>query len=208
MQDVAERAQAKRDLKAQLGGLDRQDEQEIVFKETSPARRMYTIYSMVDGSPISIPYSLLERTLDKTLENGSFMFTAKQSEAPEFKLGQVKCFLHPESPDRAILQDIGLGSTICNAGHLSNSHSKRIHAQHRHSQEWAAYQEYLTEQRENATIDRQERQLEATLALAGKASASEPQLVVTVPTKDAPEPLTCLSCGETIEGKLKDHTCK
>lgn len=199
MQDVAERAQQKRDLKAQLSGLERQDQREIVFEETTPPRQKYTIYSMVNGEPISIPIALLDRTLDKRLPNGDFMFTAIQSDAPEYKLGTVKCFLHIESPEREILEKIGLSGTICTAGHLANAHSRRIHGMHRHSQEWAAFQEHLTTTAAEKSEARQEAQLEATIAMARLAAGpAEPE---------SPVP-TCLTCGVTIKGKLKDHTCE
>jgi len=51
-----------------------------------------------------------------------------------------------------------------------------MHGQHKHSKEWEAYQEHLKEQKEKAAETRQEQQLEATLALAGKREAPAPVL--------------------------------
>jgi hypothetical protein len=56
---------------------------------------------------------------------------------------------------------------------LANSYSKHIHAQHRHKQEWAAYQEYVKEEKEKQAQARQDKQLEATLAIAGKAGGQD-----------------------------------
>ena len=54
--------------------------------------------------------------------------------------------------------------------------------------------------KEQANIDRQERQLEATLALARQAAEPKPE--------EPEAALSCKACGVTIEGKLKDHTCE
>ena len=168
--NVAERMQNIRDLKTQIDEFRNDpDEQEIVFREISPRRKKVTIYSMTDGEPLQIPIAILERTLEKRLPNGDFMFTARKEQAPEYKLGEVKCFLHPESPERPILNDIGLATVSCDAAHLANQHSKRIHAQHRHKQEWAAYSEYIEEQKEQKYQEQQSKQLEATLAIARAA---------------------------------------
>ena len=180
--DTPETAQRARDLRAELGTLA--DEPEIVFKESSPRKRMATIYSMVDGEPLPVNMVNIERVLDKRLPDGGYMFTAKKEEAPEYKLGDVKCFLHLDSPERAVLREIGLAGAYCPAAHLANSHSKRIHAQHRHSQEWAAYQEYVKEQKEREQIERQNQQLEATLAIAGKAATAPPTEVMKCPECD------------------------
>jgi len=166
--NVAERAQDIRDLRGQISEL-RDHGQEILFRETSPARKKVPIYSLVDGEEIYIPVNLLERTLEKRLPDGKFMFTARQHEAPEYKRGNVKCFLHPESIERAVLDEVGLTGITCNSAHLRSAHSKRIHALHRHSQEWAAYQEHMENQKETERNARQDAQLEATLAIARAA---------------------------------------
>ena len=168
--NIAERAQDIRDLRGQIAELrDDPNAGEILFREISPARKKVPIYSMVDGEEIYIPVYLLERTLAKRLPDGRFMFTARQHEAPEYKRGNVKCFLHPESIDRAVLDEVGLTGITCNAAHLRSAHSKRIHALHRHSQSWAAYQEHMENQKETERNARQDAQLEATLAIARAA---------------------------------------
>ena len=180
--NTPEKAQEVRDLRAQMAELA--DDPEIIFKESSPRKRMATIYSMIDGEPLPVAMTNIERALEKRLPGGGYMFTAKKEEAPEYKLGDVKCFLHMDSPDRPILREIGLGGAYCPAAHLANSHSKRIHAQHRHSQEWAAYQEFVKDEKERAQIERENQQLEATLAIAGRASAAPATEVLKCPECD------------------------
>jgi hypothetical protein len=176
---TAERAQNVRDLRDQISNeLQDGEEQEIIFKETSPRKRRVTIYSMTDGEPLSIPRVLMISTLDKRdPTTGAYLFTSRKEEAPEYKLGEIKCFLHLEAPDRPILLEIGLGSITCPAAHLANPYSKRIHGQHRHKQEWAMYQDYLQEQEKQQMNERQEAQLKATLEIA-RAAGGQPKAKV------------------------------
>ena len=167
----AERAEDARDLRRQITGLERGDEQEIVFRENSPQRRKLTLYSMTDGEPIEIPAYMLNNVLAKVQENGEPRFTARKDRAPQYQQGKVKCFLHTESPERFLLDEIGLGNITCPAGKLANQHSRRMHALHRHKEEWAALQEYVAEQKEKDALERQEKQLDATLSLARQAAA-------------------------------------
>ncbi len=169
---IEEKAQRKRDLLVQVEGLDQEDMPEIIFKETSPARRRVMIYSMKDGEPLPIPKYMLDRTLSKRLDDGNFMFTTRKEEAPEYKLGTIKCFLHPESPDRVILEEIGLSGTTCPAAGLANLYSKRQHARHRHKEEWDAYQENLGDKKEQDAIAEQRAQTAAMLALGEKAAGA------------------------------------
>lgn len=182
--DIATKAEEARDLRRQIAELDGEDEREIVFKESSPRKRMATIYSMVDGEPLKVAAANIERVLEKRLPDGRYMFTADPQKAPEYKLGEVKCFLHPDSPDRPTLVSIGLGGAYCPAAHLANNHSRRIHAEHRHGQEWKAYQEHIKEEKERADIERQNAQLEATLAIAGRAAGAEKAELLKCPECD------------------------
>lgn len=181
MQDVvtqptneAQRAQQVRDLRSQIQELEAEDAQEMAFSPP-PQLRTVRIYSRVDGEPLDVPRNSVHHVLQKTLPDKTYMFTANQSEAPQYALGEVKCFLHPESPERetGILEQVGLGGIICDAAHLASIYSKRIHAQHRHGKQWEAVQEYLAMQREEEYRTQQQKQLEATLAIAGKAAGDE-----------------------------------
>lgn len=167
----AQRVEDIRDLRRKIEGLSREDESEFIFRDTSPQRRKVTVYSMQNGEPIQIPSYMLEHVLAKKLDDGRDAFTAFPEKAPVFQRGTVKCFLHVNSPDRMILEEIGLGGASCPAEHLASVYSKRIHGQHRHRQEWAAYQEHLNSLSEQENRDRQERQLEATLAIARTAAS-------------------------------------
>ena len=164
----AERAQDVRDLRDEMVGLTAQDS----VKSIAPSRKMATVYSTIDGEELQWPLNAVARLLEKKREDGKYMFTARKSEAPEYRLGEVKCFLHPESPERPILEQIGLARVTCPAAHLANIFSRDIHAQNRHGKQWQAYQRHIAEQKQREVEERQQQQLEATLALARAASGN------------------------------------
>jgi len=205
-QNIAERTQKIRDLRGQIGGLAADDEQEIVFQEISPRRRKVTIYSMVNGQPVEIPAYMVAGVLEKRLDDGGYMFTAYKEQAPEFQPGTVKCFLHPESPDRPILEEIGLSGVTCPAAHLANMHSRRVHARHRHKEEWAAYCEHVDDQKELERNRHQQAQLDATLEIARAASGQASPVEAPSAAQEEANPV-CNSCGDAIEGALADHQC-
>ena len=169
-----ERAEEQRDIKASLTasqGLDRQEEQELIFKETSPRRRKTTIYRVRDGQPTTVPEYMAIKALDIIEIDGTYRFTSDPAKAAEHKPGTVKCFLHADSPDREVLDELGLSRT-CPMAALKNPHSKRMHALHRHPQEWLAFQEHLEAAEKAEEKAAQKAQLAATLALARGAAAS------------------------------------
>jgi hypothetical protein len=109
---------------------------------------------------------MLGAAMQLTNEDGTFRFVALAKDAPEYKLGTIKCFLHPDSPERPILELVGLGSATCPKATLASLHSKRQHGLHLHKQEWAAYQEFVESEKEAKREKRLDEQLEATLSIA------------------------------------------
>ena len=202
--EVAINAEKRRDLKSQLDGLNTQDQGEIIFMHISPGREPVTIYRAKTGEPTEVPAYMVRAVMEKQ-EDGRPMFVARKGDAPEYKLGTIKCFLHADSPERPILEEIGLAGVTCPAAHLASQHARRQHGLHRHKQEWAAYQEFMEDKKEEKRETRLDEQLEATQGLA-RAASGQP-----VPTgSSSPENANsaCNSCGEVIEGKLADHQCK
>lgn len=208
MQDIAQRERRARDLRSQLEGLSPGLEGDVVFQHVRSRHNLVTIYSMESGEAIPIPEYMVGAVLLKRLGDG-YMFTDNPDEAPKYRQGQIKCFLHADSTERAsgVLNEIGLAGKTCPAGSLANPHSKRIHGQHRHKQEWGAYQEFITDQKEAKAQARQDQQLDATLEIARAAGGQTAPVEVSSPPQEDASP-TCNSCGEAIEGKLADHQCK
>lgn len=201
VQDTGRRAEAVRDLKSQIAELSGQDAAEVVFIDVSPRRQRVTLYRMDTGEPVPVPAYMVEGIMaNAKLPSGGFAFTSDASKAPEYKLGTVKCFLHPDSPERPVLEEIGLGYAFCPAAHLPNEYEKRLHGQHRHRKQWDAYQDYLARQERKKQEDRQDKQLEATLAMARAAGGQPvelqpgPVVVQEIAPQPVGEQLPC-ACG-------------
>lgn len=171
------KAEDRRDLLRNMSDFDVADRQDIIFRETSPDRKKTTIFSMSTGEPLVMPLYQARNAMNKTLSDGTPMFTSKQELAPEYRLGTIKCFLHAEAEEHSILEEIGLGGVHCPKATLSNVHSKRIHAKNRHQREWEAFQDHMADLDKAEEKVRQKEQLDATLALAGRAAQTATPVV-------------------------------
>jgi hypothetical protein len=196
MPGKAETAERVRDLKSQIAGLSAEEVGEILFLEISPGREPVTVYSTEDGSPVPVPAYRINEVMGLTDTKGNHRFVAEAKDAPEYIQGTVKCFLHKDSPEREILAKIGLSGAFCPAEHLASEHSKRIHGHHRHKQEWAAYQEYMENRKEERREARQDEQLAATLTIA-RGGQKEPEFLDAVETPTVAAPGECDICGRT-----------
>ena len=116
----AVQAERMRDLRGQVADIGKTDMPEILFQHISPGREPVTVYSTKDGCPTPIPVYMLGAAMELRNEDGTFRFVADAKDAPEYKLGTIKCFLHKDSPERPILELVGLGSTTCPAAHLAS----------------------------------------------------------------------------------------
>ena len=204
MPGVAEQERRARDLRAQVAELEPGLAGEVVFEHIRTRRGLVTVYSMTDGEALPIPEYMVRAVMTKAVD-GQYLFTDNPSEAPTYRQGTVKCFMHAESSERAsgVLDEIGLAGKVCVAGSLANVHSKRIHGERRHGREWAAYQEFIEDKKEEKAIARQEKQLEATLALAGKAT--DTPVTATVSTTTTGTVGECDICGRTGLKRVKAH---
>ena len=165
-----------RDLRDQDDAL-RAEREGIIFMETSEKQEPITLYALSDGEPIPMSPTIAEMAMRKRFKDGSYMFTDKPEEAPAYKLGDVKCFLHPESWEResGLLEAAGIAGVVCHSAKHPSRFAMQEVAKSKHKKEWQAKVEY--EQQEERREDREQRrqQLDATLALAAKA-AGEPEV--------------------------------
>lgn len=194
----AVKAEKVRDLRGQLTGIDDEDQPEILFQMISPGREPITVFSTTDGTPTAVPKYMIGAAMELKNNDGSFRFVAEAKDAPEFKLGTIKCFLHKDSAERPILQMVGLQSATCPKETLASDHAKRMHALHRHKNEWIAYQEHVEDQKEAKREQRLDEQLDATLALA-RGGQREPEFLDAVETPRTPAPGECDICGKTFK---------
>jgi hypothetical protein len=161
-----ESAEKARDLKQQLAGLGGDDEGEIQFIEWSPGRRMVSLWNMVTGEEVTLPRYQALAALNTPNPRGGWLWTADKNLAPEPRLNSVKCFLHPEAPERELLDEIGI-TQVCMSGQLANESSKRKHAR-RHAAAWEQYQEEIQRRERAAEKAAQAKQTDAILSLASK----------------------------------------
>ena len=187
MAGKAKQAERIRDLTKQIAGVGIQEMPEIQFQMISPGREPVTVYAVEDGRSVAVPAYMLNSVMTKTLDDGRFMFVADPKDAPEYKMGDIVCFLHVDAPERVIIEEIGLGAVKCRKHTLPSRHAWRMHGQHRHKQEWAAYQEFIEDRKEEKRETRQDEQLEATLSIARGDTA------VAVPKGE------CDVCGKTFK---------
>ncbi len=87
---------------------------------------------------------------NKRRPDGSRIFTtSKPSQKPV--LGQMKCMLHPEGPNRKRYDEMGL--PVCESGHLQNGFELRRHMQNRHKSSWEAIREEEAREKDSIELD-------------------------------------------------------
>lgn len=153
------------DLKRQISGLEDPGDQNFLFQDTSPRTRWDTVYSTQTGEPIQVKRHRLIATLEKRLPDGTKAFTADRSLAPEYRLGDVKCFLARDSEERQMVDALNIApGYYCVAEHLANESAAQVHAEKRHPTRWRMYQAHLD--RAERERDREERQAQTNAILA------------------------------------------
>ena len=159
-----ERAEAARDLKAQLAGLDAEDQSGILFQEWSPGRTYVTIWSMETGEEVSLPKYQAVAALNTPSLRGGWAWTAHKELAPAPRVNSTKCFLHPESPERAFLDEIGINS-VCLSAKLAGNGAKWEHARNRHPSSHKRYEEAKRELETQEWRDRDNQRTDALMDL-------------------------------------------
>lgn len=171
---VGEAFERQRDLRGQVAEMERLtsgEQTEVIFIANAPGREPIMIYSLTDGEPIPVPKYMVQAALSK-MENGQYLFTARKEDAPDYQLGDVKCFLHPESIERqsGMLDAAGLAGFVCMSAHHPSRYAMEEVARGKHRKQWEALERSRTAQREEENQRRQQQQIDATLALAEKAA--------------------------------------
>jgi hypothetical protein len=174
----AEQQQRARDLRTQLAevGASERNDQEMLFQEWSPGRTLVTLWSMEDGTEITIPQYMVASAIQKRMADGRFRFTAYKDQAPEFKAGTVRCFLAEDSPERTsgLLEEAGLDHLpVCAAKNLRSGFSKRRHGQNRHSDSWNALQEHIGDKRREVEQTDRRNEMAAIRDLAGARTTTK-----------------------------------
>lgn len=218
---LVERAtQDNADIAAMLGDPDIGGSFFNGVREISNNKQKVTIYDTETGEARIIPAMYLKATMKKkrtiTLPDGTAKvidaFVPQDPETgqpyspvPEYQTGNLKCFLHPQHPDRKWLEAIGVGMEIvCGdnqtrpAGSFKSTFQRDYHEKKKHPISWQIRENAISERKEQEAVERQERQIEAMMALAGRSGGSEAS-VFRCPTEGCPR------FFDTEQG-LKVHT--
>ena len=163
MEYTSKREEDRRDLLHEIEGID-QDESEILFQDTSPRRPMAILYATLDGEPLVVTRKRARILYQRRLPDGRPMFVGDIKKAPAYQKGAVKCFLHKDSPEREVMDGLGLRGKFCPAGQLANAYAKHVHETVKHVKTWDIYQAHVADKKEAEAIERQDRQFEATMA--------------------------------------------
>lgn len=137
------------------------------------------IYSTDSGEPRIIPTVYLAKTLQKR-RAGKKAFVAGDpetgqpiGEVPEYKLGNYMCFLHPDHPDRAELEEMGIGpDVICGdyetapAAHIRDEFNLRLHEEKKHPMSFAIRAQAIARQEREREREAQQAQTAAIMELA------------------------------------------
>jgi hypothetical protein len=148
------------------------------------------------------PWWLLWQTMRKKRSDGSLIFTRTDPKiAPQYG-ADLKCPLHPESPEYS--NWISMGFKTCNEGfgnpkqHIPHAEARNRHVEHSHKRLWAAQKE----ERETRIRD-EDRQLQRDMleAMTGVVTRS----VAVPPVEEAEKPYSaiCDQCDKELRGRTQ-----
>ena len=125
------------------------------------------VYDNRTGDRSMVNRNMLEQQLQKTREDGSYVFTTQK---PDFEryYGELKCLLHPDDPNRELYDRMGLAT--CTKDNLTASHDLRVHMEKRHRREWATIDGERKEEERLRERDRQDNLAEVVKLLAERDS--------------------------------------
>lgn len=182
-------------LRSQIQGLNEElEDQDFIFRDTSPPARWETVYATDTGKPERVKRKRLPSVLEKTRPDGKPAFTTFKNQVPTWTLGTTLCIFAEGSAEWDVIKELGLTNPVCPARHLPHEGVKDRHAKLKHPTRYETYKAWLDRKERDELRDEQRRQTEAILALAGQrgiAVAERPAKVVEPQTEIDP----CPDCG-------------
>ena len=145
----------------------------MVAKELTSAGYVF-IYDTITGDVSKCNRNMLLQHLKKKRPDGSTVFTLTDPKIPQ-KGGTFKCYLHPDDPNRARYDDMGLA--VCKKSNLASKFQRNRHMQKRHKMEWETIEHERLETEKMADREFQKRMMEI-------ASGTKPKAEVYVSDKD------------------------
>ena len=157
------------------------------------------VYDIRNGDRSRINRNNLQVQLGKLdPETGKRVFTTDKNYPgmPDPVVGQYKCILHKDSPDREKYDQQGF--PVCRKSNLMSPSEVENHARNRHQQEWRQIQEARQRERDDRREQIERLQLERLLNETGTAPQPAAQPVQeAVSTIESPEEFrTCPKCDD------------
>lgn len=123
------------------GGVVHEGDEEMpspmIMSELKSAGHTY-IYNTRTGDKSVVNLNMLRRKLQLRRADGRPVFTTvKPGAVPT--LGEYKCLLHPDDPNRKHYDELGLA--VCLKAHLNSPYQVRRHMMKKHKMEWAAIEQ-------------------------------------------------------------------
>ena len=131
------------------------DEVPVPMVATTLESAGYTnIYDTESGEHSITNRNMLPAQLKKKRLDGSYVFTTIKPAAP-LMVGNLKCLLHPDNPDRRHYDELGLA--VCKKENLTSPFQVRRHMEKRHKMEWATieYERQEVEKKEERAFQRE-----------------------------------------------------
>ena len=152
----------------------------MVARKISGPKRLY-VWNTRTYEKVPILYYMLGQKLRQRRLDGSLMFTGINPGKP-FKMGEVKCHLHPSNENRAHYDDMGLKE--CKKENIINVHQLRLHMLKKHPQEWAAIEEERKDKEKQEDRDFQRNLLTRTTPEVNKVEEKKEKAPLYVSKKD------------------------
>ena len=115
------------------------------------------VYDTVNGKSSIVNRNMLPQILQKTRPDGTYVFSTRKPEGIEPVVGTMKCYMHPDDPDREKYTSMGV--IVCKKDDFLNELDRLNHLKNRHPRA------YATLELERTRLEREEDRLER-MALA------------------------------------------
>ena len=111
------------------------------------------VYNVQTGSESVINRNMLPQQLEKRHADGSYLFSTQRPTNIPRPNANIKCTLHPDGPDRAKYD--GMGLIVCEKDNLLTDMDRDTHVRRRHPRAWATLEgEERRQEREDTRTDR------------------------------------------------------
>lgn len=107
------------------------------FPITKDRGRIF-IYDTLTGDRSEVLVTMLPQQLRKTRKDGSLVFTTVKPDFEPVK-GTIKCLLHPDDPNRAYYDTLGLPT--CPKSNITSTYHLIGHMRHRHKMEYGVIEQ-------------------------------------------------------------------